>query len=191
MKTLIIFGPPGAGKGTQASMLSKKLGYLHLSTGQMLRDAVKSGSELGKKVGKIINSGNLISNEMISELIDSYLSKNKKAKGIILDGYPRTLKQCYTMEEYSKKYNLNLEIINITADYKELTKRLLKRAEIEKRKDDNEKTIKTRLKIYEKDTSPVLDFYKTKKARIYDIEGLGTIEEVNQKILSKLESKLY
>lgn len=187
MKTYIIFGPPGAGKGTQASILSKTLHYTHLSTGQLLRDAIKAGSELGKKVEKIINRGNLISDEMISEIIGSFLSKNKDLEGIILDGYPRTVKQCHTMADYSKKYNLEIEIINLTADYKDLVKRLLKRAEIEKRKDDTEETIKTRLKVYEKETAPVLDFYKSSKTPIYNINGLGSIEEVSKKLLEKIK----
>jgi adenylate kinase len=197
-KVFVIFGPPGAGKGTQASLLSKSLSYLHLSTGQMLRDAVKEKSELGKKVEKTINSGNLISDEMISEIIDEFLSKSRdsgtarhcQVPGIILDGYPRTVNQCVTMDSFSKKYNLEIEIINLTTDSKELVKRLLKRADIEKRKDDNEQTIKTRLEVYKKETAPVLDFYRKKKARIYNIDGLGTIEEVNKKVMSKLEKKV-
>ena len=194
MKILIIFGPPGAGKGTQAAMLSKSLGYLHLSTGQMFRDAVKSGSELGKKVKKVIDAGHLVSDKMTSDIIDSFFSKNKnlgtarqtcQVPGIILDGYPRNVNQCYMMDNFSKKYSLELEIINLTADYKELVKRLLKRAEIEKRKDDTEEIIKTRLRIYEKDTAPILDYYKD-KIKICNVNGLGTIEEVNKRIMNSI-----
>jgi adenylate kinase len=186
-KVLVVFGPPGAGKGTQAAMLSKRLCYLHLSTGQMFRDAVKSGSDLGKKVGKVIDAGNLVSDKMTSEIIDSYFSKNRKAPGIILDGYPRNINQCYTMDDFLKKYNLELEILNLTADSDELVKRLLKRAEIEKRKDDNKETIEKRLKIYEKDTKPILDYYKN-KIKIYNIDGLGSIEEVNRRIMKSLKN---
>lgn len=188
MKTYIIFGAPGVGKGTQATILSKNLHYLHLSTGQMLRDAVKEKSELGKKVGKIIDGGNLIPDNMISEIIDSFLEKNKNSKGIILDGYPRTLKQCPYMDSYAKKYNLDLEIINLTADYKELTKRLLKRAEIEKRKDDNLETIEKRIKIYEKETSPILKHYQG-RIPIYNVDGIGTVDEVSERIFSSINFK--
>ena len=161
MKNNILFlGPPGAGKGTQASILSEITSYLHLSTGELLRKEVDISSELGLKVKEIINSGKLVNDELVLEIVKKNLTIHQK--GWILDGYPRNLFQANSLNEVLKKLNQPLELViylNVNEDV--LVKRLLNRG----RSDDNEETIRTRLKIYNETTQPLIGYYE--KQNIY------------------------
>jgi adenylate kinase len=181
MYQLIIFGPPGVGKGTQAELLAKELNLFHLSTGEFLRKAVSEGTELGKKAKVIMEAGMLVSDEIMIGIVKEALEKNiNDGQGFILDGFPRTIQQAQELDILfgQLKYD-STKVISLTADDNELVKRLLLRG----RSDDTEETIRKRLEIYESSTQPVLDYYKD---RIIEINGVGEIPEVNKKIVNSL-----
>ncbi|MGH2574297.1 MAG: adenylate kinase, partial [Ignavibacteria bacterium] len=173
------------GKGTQSKLIAEKLGLKHLSTGEILRKAVKDKTELGLKAKEIIVSGKLVSDEIMIGIIRDSLSKPDMKNGFILDGFPRTLQQAVALDKILKELNFNrVAIINITADEDELVKRLLGRG----RTDDSPDTIKKRLRVYWEQTAPVKEHY-SKKVKIMDVYGIGGIEEINQKILKVLAGK--
>ena len=181
MKSHLLFlGPPGAGKGTQAAMLSDLRSYLHLSTGELLRKEVNLKSDIGLQVKQIMNSGRLVSDQLVLEIVKKNLTTNQK--GWILDGYPRNLTQANSLHEVLEHLNQPLEmVLYLDVDEEILVKRLLNRG----REDDNEDTIRTRLKIYKETTLPLIEFYKEKNILEY-IEGDRELkiisEDINQKI---------
>lgn len=186
MKIIILFGAPGVGKGTQAELLAKKLNFEHLSTGNLLRKEISSGSDFGKKIAEIINFGKLVSDEIVNKLVRNFIEQNRNAGGIILDGYPRTVFQARELDKILDELDiLNIKIINLIADEEELTKRLLLRATKEKRQDDNEETIKKRFKVYDNETLPILDYYENTGADVSDVDGIGEIEDIHQKIVEE------
>ena len=153
-KHILFLGPPGAGKGTQAALLSESHSFLHLSTGELLRKEVELDTNLGIQVKDIMNKGQLVSDELVLEIVKKNLDKGNK--GWILDGYPRNLSQSNSLNEVLNEINQPLEmVIYLDIPEKVLIKRLLKRG----RKDDNEDTIKTRLKIYKETTEPLIEYY--------------------------------
>ena len=156
MKKYILFlGPPGAGKGTQAESLSEATSYLHLSTGELLRNEVELGSDLGKQVKDIMNKGKLVSDQLVLEIVKKNLKKGNK--GWILDGYPRNLLQVKSLNDVLANLNQPLEMVfYLDISDEVLVKRLLMRG----RKDDNVETIKTRLKVYKETTEPLVEYYK-------------------------------
>jgi adenylate kinase len=185
-RVIIIFGPPGVGKGTQAGLLSKNLDYAHLSTGEVLRAEMAQGTDLGKRLIDIgVPQGNYAPDDMMIELVEGYLEKNQK-QGVILDGFPRTMPQARKLADFfnvSKKYDV--EVVSLTADESELVKRLLIRAQIQKRADDTEEVIKRRLGIYNAQTVPLLDFYRG-LYKFEEVDGVGEIEDIQKNILSRL-----
>ena len=171
-KKLLFLGPPGAGKGTQANLLCKKYGLKHLSTGDLLRDEVSSGSVLGLKAAGIMNKGELVSDELVLSIVESKLENI--SEGWLLDGFPRNVNQANSLENLLEKINQPLEcviLIRCADDY--LLKRLLERG----RQDDNEQVIKNRLKIYRERTSPLIDLY-AKQGILEEIEGNAHIDVV-------------
>ena len=153
-KHILFLGPPGAGKGTQAALLSEANSFLHLSTGELLRKEVELDTNLGIQVKDIMNKGQLVSDELVLEIVKKNLDKGNK--GWILDGYPRNLSQSNSLNEVLNEINQPLEmVIYLDIPEKVLIKRLLMRG----RKDDNEDTIKTRLKIYKETTEPLIEYY--------------------------------
>ncbi|MBS1494261.1 MAG: adenylate kinase [Bacteroidetes bacterium] len=183
MYQLILFGPPGVGKGTQAEMIALKLNLFHLSTGEVLRKAVSDGTDLGKQAKVIMDSGALVSDDIMIGIVKDALNANDKSGGFILDGFPRTIAQAEALNVLFGEmgYN-NVRVLNLTADDGELISRLLKRG----RSDDTEETIKHRLEVYYSSTAPVKGVYD-KLNMVTDVNGLGSKEDINKKILEILE----
>ncbi|MFZ1321146.1 MAG: adenylate kinase [Ignavibacteria bacterium] len=181
MFQLIIFGPPGVGKGTQAASVAEKLNLAHISTGEILRNAVSEETELGIKAKEIMDKGNLVPDEIMNGIVRETLEK-VEGDGFILDGFPRTLNQAVALTEIFEKLKFyDVKVITLTADDDEITERLLKRG----RSDDTRDTILNRLKVYYNSTSPVKEYYE-KQGINMDVNGVGDIKEINESILKSV-----
>ena len=179
---LIIMGPPGAGKGTQSVLIAGKLGLKHLSTGEILRKAALDGTELGLKAKEVMDAGNLVSDEIMIGIIKQALSAEEAKNGFILDGFPRTLEQAKELDKIMESLGYkDIIVINIALNDDELARRMLGRGRV----DDSEETIKNRLNVYKAQTAPVREHYLQNTA-VFDIYGIGTINEINLKILEVL-----
>ena len=186
---VILFGAPGAGKGTQASFLINEFDLIQISTGDILREAVKHQTELGKKVENIMANGDLVPDEIIFFLISNRLNDKDVKNGFIFDGFPRNLKQAEKLEQIMNERNINLDFVfHIDVDEDILTSRIENRAKQEKnsRKDDTSAVLIERLKVYNRETKPVLDYYSKKKV-LNVIDGMGTIEQVSSNIAMKIK----
>ena len=184
----ILFGPPGAGKGTQAKMLIDKFNVVQISTGDMLRDEVKSQSELGKSAKAIMDRGDLVSDKIIIAMIKKRIQMSDCNNGFILDGFPRTLNQAIELEGLLEDLKIKIDnVIQIEVDENLLLERINKRAlENESiRNDDNSSILKNRIIVYKKDTMPVIDYYKNLK-KLNTINGMQSIEKVSRDILNIL-----
>ena len=187
---VILFGAPGAGKGTQANFLINEFDLTQISTGDMLREAVKSKTELGKKVETIMANGDLVPDDIIFSLISNRLDNKGIKNGFIFDGFPRNLKQARKLDEIMNHMNMHLDyVFHIDVDEKILTSRIENRAKQEKviRRDDTSAVLIERLKVYNRDTKPVLDHYFNQNI-LNVIDGMGTIDEVSSNI-SRLINK--
>ena len=181
---VILFGAPGAGKGTQANFLINEFDLVQISTGDMLREAVKRKTELGMQVESIMANGGLVPDEIIFSLITDRLNDKDDKKGFIFDGFPRNLKQAQKLDEIISYMNIQLNFVfHIDVDEKILTSRIENRAKQEKitRKDDTSSILIERLKVYNRETRPVLDHYSNQKI-LNVIDGMGSIEEVSSNI---------
>ena len=179
---LILFGPPGAGKGTQAKYLVKKLGGFQISTGDMLRDEIKKDSEIGKKIIKDMNDGKFVNDEIVNHLIENVIFNPQKKNRLIFDGYPRSLSQAKNLDSLLVKSNQKIDFIfflNVNKDT--IIKRIEKRKVLEKRSDDDLNTILKRHNTYMETTKPVLEFY-SKNPNFYEIDGTYKIEAITAKI---------
>lgn len=177
---LIILGPPGTGKGTQARELAKKFNLEHFSTGKKFREAYEKGTELGKKAQSYWGEGNLVPDEVTIKLVQEHLPQDN----YILDGYPRNLAQAEALEKYQKTDI----VLYINSTMEICIKRLLKRAELEGRSDDTEEIIKHRIEVYRKETEPILNFYKAHKdTQFHDIDGNRDPEPILKEILELLK----
>ena len=179
---LILFGPPGAGKGTQAKYLVKRLNAIQISTGDMLRDEIKKDSEIGKKIIKDMNDGKFVNDEIVNNLISNVIFDSEKKGKLIFDGYPRSLAQAQNLDSLLKKSNQKIDFIlflNVNKDT--IVKRIEKRKILEKRSDDDLKTILRRHDTYMETTKPVLDFY-SKNSNFHEIDGTSEIELITAKI---------
>ena len=211
---IILFGPPGAGKGTQSDILVKDLNLYKISTGDLLREEVKKKSVLGVKIKSILDQGLLVSDDIINDLIENILSNKGYFNRLIFDGYPRNLDQAKHLNVLIKKYNQKIFcVLNLKVNQDVIIKRIIGRQTcskcgltfneffnpstkenhhcdikfLQKRSDDNEKTAKNRLETYTKETLPVLDYYKNQKI-LYEIDGTGHIPEIYKEIREIIHS---
>lgn len=179
---LVFLGPPGVGKGTQAKLFSEARGIAHISTGDMLRAAIAAGTDLGKRVKTVMDSGQLVSDDLIIELINQRILESDCAKGYILDGFPRTITQAEALEKLLKKLNKTLDaVVYFDLPEEELLTRLAGRREQEARVDDTWEVQKERLRVYKNKTESLIDFYQ-KTGKLRKIESSGSVEEVLAKV---------
>ncbi|GAB3582628.1 adenylate kinase [Calidifontibacter terrae] len=183
---LIILGPPGAGKGTQAEGLCERHGIPHISTGDIFRANIKNETELGKQVKSILDAGGYVPDEVTNAIVADRLQQDDAKAGFLLDGYPRTLNQVAALDEVLTAQGTALDaILELVVDSEELIQRLLKRAETSGRTDDTEEIIRDRQEIYIKETAPLSETYRS-RGLLVDVDGLGSIAEVTDRIEAAL-----
>ena len=179
MLNLVLFGAPGSGKGTQSAKLIDKYGLHHISTGEVLRDHIKRETELGKIAQQYIAEGQLIPDDLMISILDDVLEKEAKGKkGVIFDGFPRTIPQAEALKELLKKHGSDLHaVVGLEVADDELIERMLNRGKETGRADDNPDTIKKRLAVYHNQTSPLSDYYK-KEGKYLQINGSGSVDRI-------------
>ena len=179
---IVIFGPPGAGKGTQSNLIVKKFQLFQLSTGELLRKEIKEKTKLGNNISSRISLGNLVSDEIVGNLIEKYISNENYKNRLIFDGYPRNLIQAKNLVSLLNKYDQKIDIaLKLSVSLETIKKRILQRKNLEKRADDNEYIAIKRYKDYEKNIKPVIDFYKNSDL-LKEVNGEGSIDEINTEI---------
>ena len=179
---IVIFGPPGAGKGTQSNLIVKKYKLHQLSTGELLRNEIKDNSLLGQKISSIINSGNLVSDEIVGNIIEKYVSEDKFKNRLIFDGYPRNLIQARNLDSVLKRYGQKINIaLKLSVSLKTIKKRIIERKNLEKRADDNNEIAIRRYNDYENNIKPVVDFYKQSDL-LKEVNGEASITAISEEI---------
>ena len=187
MRYYILFGPPGAGKGTQAKLMVEKYNFHHVSTGDLLRQEIAKGTELGKIAKSLIDNGNFVDDSIVEQMIENEIVNNPDVKGFIFDGFPRTVAQAEVLEKMLQKRSQEVtKVLSIIISDNLVFERIQHRANIEGRKDDaNAEIIQNRINTYHKKTEPLIQFYKN-LGKYNEICGEGTIEEIFKKISSML-----
>jgi adenylate kinase len=186
-RRLLLLGPPGAGKGTQAARLVGRLGIPQISTGDMLRAAVSAGSALGRKAKAYMERGDLVPDELVIGAARERLARPDTVRGFILDGFPRTAEQARALDELLEDLDVALErCVSIGVDEEALVARLNRRAEIEGRSDDNEEAIRTRMRVYRSQTEPLIAYYR-ERGLLAEVCGVGSVEEVAKRIEEALD----
>lgn len=186
MKNIVIFGAPGAGKGTQSDYIVAKYGLTHISTGDLLRKEITDGTPLGLRIKGIMDAGQLVSDDIVVEMIDNAIARD--SKGILFDGFPRNVAQAETLDRLLAKHGRSLTcMIRLDVPREELIRRMLERAKISGRSDDNEETIKNRLVEYENKTLPVASYYN-KQGKEIKINGLGEIDRISKDIATAIDA---
>jgi adenylate kinase len=181
-KRMLLLGPPGAGKGTQAQHLVAKFGIPQISTGDMLRGAVAAGTDVGRQAKDYMDRGELVPDAVVIGVAEERLSQDDTESGFILDGFPRTAAQAEALDVLLERMGTNLECcIALVVDEDSLVARLLGRAQIEDRSDDSEETIRTRMSVYRAQTAPLVDYYRNRGV-LAEVDGLGSPEEVAKRI---------
>lgn len=179
MLNLVLFGAPGSGKGTQSAKIIDKYGLHHISTGEVLRDHIKRGTELGKTAEKYISQGQLIPDELMIDILDDVLEREAQGKpGVIFDGFPRTIPQAEALKGLLKKRGTDLHgVVGLEVPEEELVERMIARGKETGRADDNLETIKKRLDVYHNQTSPLKDYY-TKEGKYMPVKGHGAVDDI-------------
>ncbi|WP_374603149.1 adenylate kinase [Arenimonas sp.] len=183
---LVLLGAPGSGKGTQAARLREHLQVPHVSTGDLLRAAVKAGTPLGLQAKAVMESGALVSDEIVLGMLEERLTAGDTGNGFILDGYPRNLAQANALDALLRKLDQPVDIaVQLDVEAELLVERIAGRAQVEGRADDTPEAVRNRLKIYNEATAPVVDFYRN-TGRLACVNGVGSVDEVFQRILETL-----
>lgn len=183
---LVLLGAPGSGKGTQAARLREHLQVPHVSTGDLLRAAVKAGTPLGLKAKAVMEAGGLVSDEIVLGMLEERLTAGDTGNGFILDGYPRNLVQANALDALLRKLEQPVDIaVQLDVEAELLVERLAGRAQVEGRADDSPEAVRNRLKVYNEATAPVVDFYRN-TGRLACVNGVGSVDEVFQRILETL-----
>ena len=179
---IIIFGPPGAGKGTQSDFIVKKYNLFQVSTGNILRKEIKDKTDLGQKISSLMSSGSLVDDSIVNKLIEEIISDKRYENKFIFDGYPRNIDQANNLNSVLKKYNQKIDIVlKLSVSLETIKNRILERRNIEKRPDDSEEIAVKRYKTYEKSTEPVIEYYK-KLNLLKVINGERSIDQINKEI---------
>ena len=187
MLNIVIFGAPGSGKGTQSERIVEKYGINHISTGDVLRAEIKNGTELGKTAKGYIDQGQLIPDELMIDILASVFDSFKDSKGVIFDGFPRTIAQAEALKKMWAERGQDVSVmVDLEVPEDELMVRLIKRGKDSGRADDNEETIKKRLHVYHSQTAPLIDWYKNEK-KYQHINGLGTMEGIFAEICEAID----
>jgi adenylate kinase len=183
----LMFGPPGSGKGTQASRVAVRLGIPHVAAGDMLRDEVARDTPLGHEAKPIMDTGGLVPDDLVVRMIESRLNQPDAGKGVLLDGFPRTVPQAVTLDAMLVRRTAKVEeVISLEVPDDELKTRILKRATTEGRSDDTAEGLARRLVVYRQETAPVLDHYRAAGTRIDAINGVGDIDAITDRIMAAL-----
>lgn len=188
MLNIVLFGPPGAGKGTQSERLIDKYGLVHLSTGDIFRANIKGETELGVLAKSYMDKGELVPDAVTIDMLRSEVLKNEAAKGFIFDGFPRTNAQAVALDEFLKSLNTEISLmLALEVEEEELKTRLLKRAEVSGRPDDaNPEIIQNRINVYNNETKPVKDFYQSQN-KFISINGIGEIDEISNRLYQAID----
>jgi adenylate kinase len=181
-RRILFLGPPGGGKGTQAKLLNEALGVPHISTGDMLREAVASESELGKKASEYMKVGDLVPDDLVVAMVEERLARDDAVCGYVLDGFPRNVDQARAFSNAMGSDAIETTIV-LHVDEAQIVERLLRRADLEGRTDDNEATIRRRLEVFRRETEPLIAYYGD---RVRRVDGVGSIDDIFCRVVREL-----